>query len=188
VADPGSSPTSSRGRFTPETASAAGRRGAAERERRFLGLTRDLEHRQMRRVRSAKAILTMCLGPKSRRRKRLSPNEAELARALIPRAALVLAEILTTGEERPRYDATIAYIRSFYPLPPLLEPLKGSRSYRIRRLGWRAAAGSEEFTEFIRACFRGESVMGQDFGDLYLPSYRSISDQLISQFLDALSQ
>jgi hypothetical protein len=158
VAEPGSSPA--RGRFTTETASAAGRRGAAERERRFLArnrLPRDLERVQMQQVRSATATLTRFLGPPSRPRKRLSWIDAELARVLVPQAGLVLLKILEEGQERPREKAAFAYMSFFYPLPPLLEPLKRSRGYRIRRLGWMAEG--EQVREWLRALER-ESILG----------------------------
>lgn len=159
VAEPVSSPAG--GRFTPETASVAGRRGAAERERRFLSryrLPRDLERVQMRQVRSATAVLTRFLGPPSRPRKRLSWIQAELARVLVLEAGLVLVKVFEEGQERPREKAAMAHMNFFYPLPPLLEPLKRSRGYRIRRLGWMAEG--EEVTGWLRALERGESILG----------------------------
>jgi hypothetical protein len=122
-------------------------------------------------TRWAAATLAEFLGPPPRPRKRLSAGEARLARLLVPGAVTVIGRIFRESDGTDTQGvALFTYLRYLFPLPPLLEPLPRSGSYRIRRLA--PMAEDEQIKEWVLAIDRGQSILGSRGLALLLPFYR----------------
>lgn len=135
-----SHPRAPNGRFTKAGAAPFGRRGAAERERRFLdrfASAKERRRRQRERARAAFEIIYHVYGPPWRPRR--VPRDELLIEASVAEAYAVMAEVLGLEESASRIRALIKDARrtgshrSRSPYPSFLSRFDTPRQRRQRR-------------------------------------------------------